>query len=393
MKNCKIVVLSPHHADRDYRVRRSIEIIAELFEKVDVFWDADYGGHQHLDSKSGDHVREMYTRNKDHEFLRLIFGRKIFSHDVLDSILSAEVVYIHASGIEGLLYCRTVKRINSACHVVFDYHDSLTYELFYQFKKIGLAQLYKPTWKIYQYYLKRLMASVDSLVGISNTQINDFQQLLGRELVTTSVPNFRAFSPRLSNPRKISEDDEQALVWLGSVMQGRDLSLLAEWISQLPAPPKLHVFGNIINQSAVSELQLLIGDRVSFYGEFKNEDDIYPNLPNKVIGVFLGWDDPQGTNINSHASPNKYFTYVNMELPVIINRSLSELAEAVSSCNAGIAVANQEEFANAVEEIAGDYSQYVAGAKKLKQYYGEIDPKQSIAEFLQIIKKNTGCDQ
>jgi hypothetical protein len=31
-------------------------------------------------------------------------------------------------------------------------------------------------------------------MGISTTQVNDFQRLLGRELVSVSVPNFRDFS-------------------------------------------------------------------------------------------------------------------------------------------------------------------------------------------------------
>lgn len=379
-------MLSPHHADRDYRVRRSIEVVADFFDELNVFWDKDYVGHKNEQNYPAPHIQEKYCHNKSYEFVRLLFKQQIFNQDIFESVLSSDYVYIHASGIEGLLYCRAVKQIKPSCFVIFDYHDSLTYELFYQLKKLRLSYFFKPIWGLYKYYIHNLMNSVDALIGISKTQTNDFQQLLGKQLVTASVPNFRAFTDCSIAPVNVGIDDEIALVWLGSVMKGRDLSLLANWINQLSITPHLHVFGNIINPSVVSDLQLLLGNKVSFYGEFKNEKDIYMVLPSKPLGVFLGWDDPQETDINSHASPNKYFTYINMELPVIINQSLTELAEDVINNNAGVVVSDPHEFSQAIQEISDNYSNYIAGVRKLKQHYSEIDPKQLISAFLRKIK-------
>ena len=387
IKKGRLVMLSPHHADMDYRVRRSIEVIVEIFGTVDIFWDENYTGHQRKKHKFDSHVNEYYIKNKSKEFLKLLFGQAIFCPEVVLCLNSASHVYIHASGLEGLLYCREVKRINPSCLVIFDYHDSLTYELFYQLKKSGLEKLFKPVWGLYKFYIKSLMESVDALMGISTTQVNDFQRLLGRELVGASVPNFRDFSNCFSQVKSVTKNDEISLVWLGSVMKGRDLSWLANWVSQLDRMPHLHVFGNVINQSMVSDLQELLGDQVSFYGEFKDESEILPHLPHKTIGVFLGWDDPQDTNINSHASPNKYFTYINMELPVVINSSLSELSASVEDTQAGLSVANQQDFSQAIEKISQDYSSYVVGSRRLKALYGKVSIKQTILDFFHEVSK------
>lgn len=367
--------------------------IADAFETAEIYWDDNYGGHKRIDHNLGKHVNEYYVKNRNQELLRLILGKPVFCKSIVESISSTNLVYIHASGIEGLLYAREVKRINPSVHLIFDYHDSLNYELYYQLKKNGLSRLFKPIWSIYyKYYLKRLTTSVDALVGISVTQINDFKRLSGNKVEAIAVPNYRAFSPCFEVPRTIAAGSDSALIWLGSVMRGRDLNLVANRVRGHKAKLNLHVFGNIINNSIVTELQSLLGDSVRFYGAFDNEDEILQKLPNKAIGIFLGWDDPQNTDINSHASPNKYFTYVNMELPIIINSTLIELASDISRHHAGIAVNTQADFNKAVDEVSNNYSNYVGGVRKLKQYYSEIDPKLSIAKFLQVNKKSAGCE-
>ena len=373
---------SPHHADCDLRVRRVIKVMSDLSLNADVYWDAKYPGHQKRKNSHQDSIREHYTENSRMSFLRSVIGLKTFHADIVKSILQADLVYINASGIEGLLYIKEVRRYNKKCKIIFDYHDSLPYELFYQLQKLKLASLFKLCWPIYRFYLRHYARYVDAIVGISRTQVEDFKKLQLKEVNDAVVPNFRTFEKLSDTPRVVNDTDEVSLVWLGQVMKGRDLEQVADWVSSLDEKYNFHVFGKIINPEAESSVKASLGDRVRFYGEFKGEKSILESLSGKVIGVFLGWNDPQDTGINSHASPNKYFTYINMQLPVIICKQLKELAEHVENHKAGESVSDKMEFSKAVNTIGSNYSEYCAGAESLKEYYSKTTPEDTIRDFL-----------
>lgn len=375
-------MLSPHHADCDYRVRRVINVMHEMGLGVDIYWDSRYPGHQER-MPFEDHVRELYRENLPGERKRRLLGRPFLHSDIETAVRQSDIVYVNASAIDGLLYARESKRLNPQCKVVYDYHDSLTYELYYQMTKRGLGFLYKFVWPVYKMVCARLARHVDALVGISTKQVDEFPRSSGRMAATASIPNYRTFDDFKFAPEAPDEAGESSLVWLGQVMRGRDLEKLSGWISRVGTSRRFHVFGKVIDDAASDIVFNQLDGNVSFYGEFKNETDILKRIPPAPVGVFLGWNDPARTNINAHASPNKYFTYVNMGIPVIIASSLSELARHVAECGAGLAVADEAEFAVAVAEIEANYDAFAAGALRLKEKYRQAPPEKTIQVFLE----------
>ena len=69
-----------------------------------------------------------------------------------------------------------------------------------------------------------------------------------------------------------------------------------------------------------------IGDPSTIYkGVFVCDNDILKKLSGKPIGVFLGWND-NNIGINKLASPNKFFSYINLGVPVIVSGKLENIA-------------------------------------------------------------------
>lgn len=377
-------MISPHHADCDYRVRRVIAVMHAIGLAVDVYWDSRYPGHQKR-RPFEDHVRELYRANQPGEGRLSLMGKPFLHKDIEAAIRNARIVYINASAIEGLLYAREAKRLNPDCQVIYDYHDSLTYELYYQLKKRGLGLFYKLAWPLYRLLCGRLARHVDALVGISTTQVREFPKKESQMAATASVPNFRKFDDFEFRAQAPAAGGRGALIWLGQVMLGRDLEKLSGWIARVGDRRRFHVFGKVIDEASPAMVAAQLDGNVDFYGEFRSEADILDQMPAAPIGVFMGWEDPAGTNINAHASPNKYFTYVNMGIPVIIAASLTELAGHVAECGAGIAVGDETEFAQAVTTIETNYAAYAEGSRRLKEKYRSMPPEKTIRDFLEKI--------
>lgn len=378
----KIVMISPHHADCDYRVRRVINVLHRMGVEVDIYWDERYLGHQSLRTYE-DHVREFYRKNRFKEALFSIAGRRFLNEDIENSIKSCAIVYVNASALIGLLYAREAKRINPNCYIIYDYHDSITYELYYQLSKRGFSMLYRIIWPLYRVFCRNLAKHVDALVGISKIQVAEFPTTRKSKIATAVVPNFRRFEDFDIQPQPPEGGENIGLMWLGQVMLGRDLEKLSSWIAMNNGRHNLYVFGKVIDEAAPKLISEKLDGFVNFYGEFRNELEILNQLPRAPIGIFLGWEDPAGTNINGHASPNKYFTYINMGIPVIIAASLTELARDVLESGAGIAVSTQFEFDQAIMKIEGDYSKYSSGALGLKKIYQRTNPEHEIRHFLE----------
>lgn len=382
MVESKIIMLSPHHADCDYRVRRVINVMHQMGLNVDIYWDERYPGHQ-ITRPYEDHVREFYYKNSKNERLLFFLRRSFLNPDIETAIKRSDIVYVNASAIEGLFYAREAKRLKPDCKVVYDYHDSITYELYYQLSKRGLGILYTLIWPFYRVLCAYFAKSVDALVGISNVQVDEFPKAKNSFTATAVVPNFRKFDDFEVHLQMPQSSDSSNLIWLGQVMRGRDLEKLSSWIADHEAQHMLHVYGKVIDESAMQLVTNKLKTDVVFYGEFTSEAEILDKVPCAPIGVFLGWEDPAGTNINAHASPNKYFTYINMGIPVIIADSLIELACDVTDYSAGIAVSNQNELAQAVASIEENYFKYAEGVKNLKEQYIKISPEYDIQRFLE----------
>lgn len=389
MHDLRAVIFAPDHADSDMRVRRTIECMAGAFARVDVFWDRQYPGHRFHEWAAESNVSEHYVERRRLRRVRSLVGVPALGRAITEAIVEADVVYIHASGIEGLLYARQARRWNADSTIVFDYHDSLSYELFYQLKKRGLQALFGFLWSIYRFPLRQFARAVDAVVGISPNQVEDLKRLTGREFDAAIVPNVRDFTDAAVPHLATKWSDEISLVWLGQVMRGRDLERLADWTRGLHRNAWLHVFGKVIDPRAEAAVREVLGNRVVFYGQYQADEGIARTLPPNPIGVFLGWEDPFNTGINRIASPNKYFSYINLELPMILDASLEGLAREIREWQAGLAIGSRSDFAAAVDRILIDYPKYVSGVRKLKAFYRALAPDEVLWEFLRDISRRS----
>lgn len=390
MRTGKAVMIATYHADCDTRVRRTIPVVAELTDGLDVFWDGNYSGHQYLNYDTSFDVNEHYIDENIGRFKKYRPWNSALKMFDKIHMLEPKMVYIHSSGIEGLIIAKMVKCENPEIIVIFDYHDSLSYELYYQLKKIKLGWTFKYFWKIYKKFLRHLSAHVDGVVGISNTQVEQFKNTASREIYTVVVPNIRLFDEFVEKKRFSKYENGISFLWVGQVMSGRDLEKVAEWIENYNFETKLHVFGNIINQNYVLKLRKRLGEIVVFHGEFASDSCIYEKISGKVIGVFLGWYDPHSTGINSLASPNKVYSYINLELPVIVCSRLKEITTVLEEYNAGIGVNDNPGFNEAATLISKNYEKFNNGAIMLKKHYREINPETILNEFLKLALSGKG---
>lgn len=385
----KSVVLAPRYADSELRSLRSLESAKDVFGTVDVFWSPAHSGNHHRENGVDDDVRDHYVGRVHLWHLRSILGLPALDNAIATAIRGADCVYIHDGGVEGLLLARSARRLNSDCCIVFDYHDSISFELFYQLKKRRLESLFNVFWRAYRLTLPKLSSSIDAVVGISVKQVEDFFHLTGRSIDAAVIPNFREFTLVAEPPQSSNESDEVSLVWIGQVMRGRDLECIANWTRRMGSDTSLHVFGRVLDDRVEAAVQETLGDRIRFHGGYQSDSDIRASLPSNAIGVFLGWEDPARTGINGIASPNKYYSYVNLELPLILGASLEGLSEDCTRHGAGVAIDSYSEFVAAVDQIRDDYRTYSTGTRKLKTEYRALDLRSELADLLRRVAEET----
>ncbi len=131
----RAIVLAPNHADGDLRVCRANAALAQVVDWVDVHWDAGYVGHRRVSALPRGRGEDHYVTPRPGWLRRALLARDPFVAEVRERIVSGDVVVVHASGIEGLLLCRAARRLNPRARIIFDYHDSIPFELAYQLRK------------------------------------------------------------------------------------------------------------------------------------------------------------------------------------------------------------------------------------------------------------------
>lgn len=376
-------MIAPFYADSDVRVRRSIDVLQEMGFRLLVFWDEPHHRHVGRYANGDRDVEEAYVPHP--AFFRSLLGRQGLSEPVANAVRAADFVYIHASGIYGLVLAREVRGDNPRCRIVFDYRDSLAFELDYQLRKRRVGFLFRPMSGAYPFIIRRLLRAVDAVVGISERQLADLEAQSEGVLRKAVVPNLRAFDADIDRNGVAGADGAAvpiSFAWIGQVMSGRDLLRVARWVSRLERGHRLDVVGTVLSSALELAVRAELGERVSFHGGYGDDAEIANKMPPRTIGVFLGWDDPQGTGINRIASPNKYFTYINLGFPVIVDRRVEPLAAELEEWGAGIAVNDEGEFRAAARAMQHSYESYADRMTLLKEHYARLDPRKPLQDLV-----------
>ncbi len=382
------VILAPSHADSDVRVTRSIDAVRFLYDRTTVFWDDSYPGHRKRGFALEPSTTAHYLLPRSLWRWRALVGRSPFNVDEQKAIVDATLVYVHGSGIDGLLLCQSARRLSRRALVVFDYHDSLPFELAFQLSKRGAESAYPLLWRAHRVVLRRAATALDGLIGISEEQLEEALDILSRQLPTAAIPNLRPFG---SSPGRLASvaGEPIELVWVGQVMRGRDLERVIRWVVDSSTDVGLSLHGHVLHQDVVAGARAVLGGRLRTAGVFEGDADLAARLRQRSVGVFMGWDDPMSTGINAIASPNKFFSYVNLGVPVIIDRRLTSLAKMLDRFNAGIAVTGQSEFAEALDLMTARYEHYETGMRQLRAHLATRDLQKELTVYLRELERRS----
>ena len=176
-----IIILCPSHDTNDKRINRVNKLLSKKYKTL-LFYEKSY----RLNNKPDGNI--FYLKNK-FEYFKV---ESIIKNQKLNSPFS---LYVHDSGIFGMLLCWWWSKNKNVSLVTFDYHDWIPWEISYQINKlIKSKKLVRILSKIIHLILKYLLSSIpiNNLIGISTQQIyrlrEDFKLTNTRELI---IPNTR----------------------------------------------------------------------------------------------------------------------------------------------------------------------------------------------------------
>ena len=278
----------------------------------------------------------------------------------------AEYIYIHDSGFLGLLVAVILRKSFSVVKkIIFDYHDSIRWEIYYQIGKIApntIASKYIGKLillSISIFFSKKKKSAIDGLVGISKLQVEDFYNLFkccdGVPFIV--IPNTRK-RLEYSFENKTYNKEIADFLWVGNIVNGRDLTTTIQYLDRLIKKYdfKFYIFGR--NNSP--EIFRLLEERsyCKYIGDFSSDYELFQFVnTKKVIALFFGWDDGYNVGINEIASPNKVYSYLNLSIPFLLNKKVNP--EDFRSINKiGSVFDDFSDFEDIYLDISKNYSRY-----------------------------------
>lgn len=369
----KLLIIAPGHSENDARVNRTIKIFAQLFDCVNVIYESRFSLNYHPITL--ENVNFYYIVDTEPLF-KVIPRLFLYKKFILKNDLLAENIYIHDSGLLGLFIAEILKKSSpSVKKIIFDYHDLIQWEIYYQTKKIATnstASKYigKLILNIILLFFSRKKITIDGLVGISRSQIDNFFNLFkccdGVPFIV--VPNTRR-RIEYSYENKMYNDKLADFLWVGNIVNGRDLSSTIQYLDQLIKKYdfKFYIFGR--NNS--SEVFRLLEERsyCKYIGEFLSDYELFQFIHNKkVIALFFGWDDKFNVGINKIASPNKVYSYLNFGAPVLLKNNVNP-QDFKKFNEIGCAFDNFLDFEDSYLHISNNYGRYKLEFYKLRNNF------------------------
>lgn len=319
MKSNNLIIFAPGHDEKDHRVIRSLKVCNDNFTKVVLFLECDRV------SSSFNNTSNILKYNKKSIYNIFFLKKDLFADDIF-KIKDFNFIYIHDSGLYGLLLVRYFNYFYKDIKVIFDYHDFLPWEMYHHVNKF-VSKLFKfKNLSLYIYkfinffFLKYIFNNLQivGLIGISSGQCKRLLKDLNLQVSYLALPNTRPFC--LYNA-KYNNDVLTRILWVGNVGINRGFESVCNLVEDLSESknidPNLYVVGKVwgeINSFNFNHIDSYCSDL-----------DII-NLINdyNYIGIFPGWADPYNFGINEIGSPNKVFSYINIGIPFLIPSNLSD---------------------------------------------------------------------
>lgn len=355
----EILIFAPGHDELDKRVLRTIKIFSKKFDRVVVVYESRFSLKREF--HFFDNVDVLYVDDTK-PFLK-VFPKLNSFLKVFENV-NIQNIYIHDSGLLGLLLVKKISRfLSNDSKIIFDYHDFISWEIHYQLskllKKSAVQFLGSKLTFLFGFYLRKFV-SLDGIVGISEPQIQSLKIFLGydSERASLAIPNTRAFIDDLGCNLDFDRSDMCDFLWVGNIVDGRDLPVTLEYLDQVYKVKKFnfYVFGKVISNSIFDVLSSK--PYFSYLGEFHSDKDIFDCVRGKkIVALFFGWDDVFNVGINEIASPNKVYSYINVGVPVLLHEKVNSHDFSMES-GIGEIFHDFDSFYKAVLLISLNYKNY-----------------------------------
>lgn len=281
--------------------------------------------------------------------------RHLYAYRIAEQarLLEPDVVHVHESGILGLMVAARVRRALPDAHIIFDYHDWIPDEVAGSVRNV--AALYGPAMAAWMPRLRRMAQAVDVAVCISPGQAEWTRAELGiaRTVVVQNVrdtPSAAPFGRRDFRPQ---------LVWAGHVMRIRRLELVVDVLArlrELGTDAEFSVFGDVTEPDYAEDLKAYarergVEERIVFHGRFQGDRELMRHVGPGALGLTLAMEEKLPTGINRIASANKFFSYMAMGVPMLLEAQYENMAGIAAKAGAGAAFTGVEECAAAARDI------------------------------------------
>lgn len=377
----KICVIAPGHDEIDHRVIRATEQLSEVYTDVCVF----------LEKTRVSKVFQSSSHIKSYEPIALLdlLLLKVKSIDLklLTKLNESEWVYIHDSGLYGVLLIRFINKCFPGKHVIFDYHDLLEWEFQHHMHKLvsrGVFSniLYKVGMKLIHLCFT-LNLRIKAVVGISDGQISKLIKHVknNKSVKTLSVPNARVRIPSVISNVDFFKSDSLNLIWVGNVGRNRSLEKAIDYAKKIneqvsEVDVKVFIIGKLWGSTKTFNANTVA------LGKYSSDLDVMSMLPlGRNIGVFFGWRDDYQTGINQIASPNKLYSYINVGMPFLIPSNLTNVIDELG-INDKFVYTDDDDFIRKVLHIYRNYPEYIDRVSVLKQTISwDSDIRVKMAKF------------
>ena len=355
-----LLTLAPGHSVWDERVLRTVQAANGFYRcglalDRDVVRDTLPSARERVAARLGREVEvvELPAWPRVRGLARLT--RYVYANRIAGQAraLAPAVVHVHESGILGLMVAARVRRALPDARIVFDYHDWIPDEVAGSVRNV--RALYGPAMAAWMPRLRRMARAVDVAVCISPGQAEWTRRELGiqRTLVVQNVrdaPSAAPFGRRDFRPQ---------LVWAGHVMRIRRLELVVDVLARLRAEgtdAEFSVLGDVTDPGYADELRAYarargVEDRITFHGRYHGDGELLRFVGPGALGLTLAMEEKLPTGINRIASANKFFSYMALGVPMLLEAQYENMAGIAASAGAGAAFTGVEGCAAAARAL------------------------------------------
>lgn len=356
----RLLVMAPGHSVWDERVLRSVEVARRVHRCVLALDRALYAaaGPQHVArvrERLGAEVEVVVLPSWPRVRGLARLTRYLYAHRIARQAraLAPDVVHVHDTGILGLMVAARVRRALPRARIIFDYNDWIPFEVAALVRNVGA--LYGLAMRAWMPRLRRMARAVDVAVCISPPQAEWTERELGirRTLVVQCVrdaPTEAPFGRREFRPQ---------LVFAGHVMRMRRLELVVDVLALLRAQgtdAEFSVVGDVLEPAYADEVRAYarargVEEHVTFHGRYHGDHELLPFLGPGALGLITPLEEKLPTGINRTVSANKFFSYMALGVPVLLDAQHENMAGIATAAGAGAVFTGTEGCAAAARAI------------------------------------------